>query len=131
MVREKMKVTRGLPLNLKNKREFQAKVKSRGLFSKVRRNKRSNMTAVERERQIVADRRREYNKWKSKVKVNKTYMLINTLVKNHPYQLDKKQGIRQSKARKKGYLLKNRRIKDANITMTRFVENYPQTIFAD
>lgn len=85
--------TRGLPLG-GSKPEFHGKVNGVKYFSVPEFHKGEQLTAVEKEKQIVADRRKEYDEFMSKLKVDKIYMKVNTIVKDRPSQLDKVNGLR-------------------------------------
>jgi hypothetical protein len=63
--------------------------------------------------------------------VKKTFMIVNTIVKNRPSQLDKIRGIREGKSFKKGILQKNLRVKQSNINLTKSVQPVPLSIFCD
>lgn len=98
-------------MNKPNQKEFCSIITVDKLFSVPKELQGAKLSAIEREKQIIEDRRREYETWKSKLKVDSTFVKVNTIVKDRPLQLDKVKGIRADKPVKKGLLLKTLKMK--------------------
>lgn len=58
-------------------------------------------------------------------------MLVNRVKRKKLLSMDRYRGIRDDKAKKYGLLQRNTRMKDSNITLTKFVKNRPASIFTN